>query len=409
MINVTDKFDADVVVVGGGIIGASFACLLAQSNLKVILLEAGIRQVNSLKQKDPRVFAITIASEHILRKTGAWRKLKDEDIACFRKMHVWDENGLGEINFDSATICQPTMGYIISYQAIADALQEKMLDLENMRCLWSVSPAYIKEEANAMIIGTEDGLTFRTKLVVAADGSHSKLRQLANINYSKHDYNQSALACIVTTEFPHAEIARQRFLKRGPLAFLPMSDQHQSAIVWSSTPDHIQRLFELDETAFHFELAESFANELGRITASTERVVFPLSRAQADEYTRSRIALIGDSAHSIHPLAGLGANLGLLDAAALAEIVIDTQRRGRDPGRHQVLRRYERWRKGENRNIMYLMDGFKQLFENQFQSVQWLRNIGLDIVDKVPVIKHKLMKRAMGLEGDLPEFARGQF
>ena len=406
MTNISDKFDADVVVVGGGIIGGTFACLLGQAGIKVILLDAGVRQVNSLKKVDARVFAITRASEQILKKAGAWRRIQENDIACFRKMHVWDENGLGEINFDSASICQSTMGYIISHQVIVDALQEKLLDMENVRCIWSVSPAFIKNEVDSMLLETEDGLQFRSKLVVAADGSNSKLRALANIHYQKHDYQQSALACVVTTEYPHAEIARQRFLKRGPLAFLPMVDPHQSAIVWSSSPDHIQRLKEADKAAFHFELAEAFANELGEIKDSTERMVFPLSRAQAEQYIQPRMALIGDSAHTVHPLAGLGANLGLLDAAALAEVLIDSVQRGRDPGRLQVLRRYERWRKGENHSMMYLLDGFKHLFENQTQSVQWLRNFGMDMVDSLPVAKRIIMKRAMGLEGDLPQYAR---
>jgi len=402
----TDNFDADVVVVGGGIIGGSFACLLGQAGLKVILLDAGVRQVNSLKKVDARVFAITQASEKILKKAGAWRRLQENDIACFRKMHVWDENGLGVINFDSASICQSTMGYIISHQAIIDALQEKLLDMENVRCIWSASAAFIKNETNAMLLETEDGLQFRSKLVVAADGSNSKLRSLANIHYHKHDYKQAALACAVTTEYPHNEIARQRFLKRGPLAFLPMVDPHQSAIVWSTSPDHAQRLKESDKSVFHFELAEAFASELGEIKESSERIVFPLSRAQAEQYVQPRLALIGDSAHTVHPLAGLGANLGLLDAAALAEVLIDSVSRGRDPGRLQVLRRYERRRKGENHSVMYLMDGFKHLFENQTQSVQWLRNLGLDMVDSLPIAKHAIMKRAMGLEGDLPAIAR---
>jgi 2-octaprenylphenol hydroxylase len=408
MTQVTNKLDADVVIVGGGIIGETFACLLGQAGIKVILLDAGVRQVNSLKKVDARVFAITRASEQILKKAGAWRRINENDISCFRKMHVWDENGLGEINFDSASICQSTMGYIISHQVIVDALQEKLLDMENVRCIWSVSPAFIKNEGDAMLLETEDGLQFRSKLVVAADGSHSKLRSLANIHYHRHDYKQSALACVVTTEYSHAEIARQRFLKRGPLAFLPMVDPHQCGIVWSSSPDHVQRLKESDKSTFHFELAEAFANELGEIKESTERLMFPLSRAQAEQYVKPRIALIGDSAHTVHPLAGLGANLGLLDAAALAEILIDTVSRGRDPGRLQVLRRYERWRKGENHNMMYIMDGFKHLFENQTQSVQWLRNFGLDMVDSLPLAKHAIMKRAMGLKGNLPDFARSQ-
>ena len=401
-----DTHDADVVVVGGGIIGSTFACLLGQAGLKVILLDAGIRQVNSLKQVDARVFAITLASEQILKRAGAWEYLDKRDIGHFRKMHVWDENGLGEISFDSASICQASMGYIISHQIIVDALQEKLLAMENVRCLWSVSPAFIKEQSDAIVIGTEDDLSFSARLVVAADGHNSKLRNLANIHYKKHEYKQSALGCIVTTEFPHGEVARQRFLKRGPLAFLPMQDPHQSAIVWSSSPDHIQRLKECDKSAFNFELAEAFANELGEIKESTECSVFPLSRAQAESYTKPRLALIGDSAHTVHPLAGLGANLGLLDAAVLAEEVVGAYQRQRDPGRMQVLRRYERRRKGENQHMMYLLDGFKHLFENQLQSVQWLRNFGLDTVDSLPIVKHAILKRAMGLTGDLPNGAK---
>ena len=404
----SENFDADVVVVGGGIIGGTFAALLGQAGVKVILLDASVRQLNSLKKVDARVFAITRASEQILKKAGAWRRIDENNIACFRKMHVWDEQGIGEINFDSAELCQPTMGYIISHQVIVDALQEKLLDMENVRCIWSESPAFIKTEDDHILLRTENGLQFRSKLIVAADGGNSKIRSLANIHYQKHDYNQSALACVVTTEYPHGEIARQRFLKRGPLAFLPMVESNQSAIVWSTSPDQAQRMKEMDKAAFHFELEEAFAHELGEIKESSERIVFPLSRAQAEQYVQPRLALIGDSAHTVHPLAGLGANLGLLDAAVLAEELINTVEKGRDPGRLQVLRRYERWRKGENHNVMYLMDGFKHLFENEMQSVQWLRNFGLDMVDSFPLAKHAIMKRAMGLEGDLPSSARIQ-
>ncbi len=407
MIATAGKVDADVIVVGGGIIGGTFACLLGQAGFKVILLDSGIRQVKSLKHVDARIFAITMASKQILKKADAWHRLREEAIACFRKIHVWDENGAGEINFDSAAICQPTMGYIIPHQFIVDALEEKLLGLENVRCLWSVSPAFLKEEADAILLSTENGLQFGARLIVAADGHNSKLRALANIHYKKHDYKQSALSCVVTTDLSHGETARQRFLQQGPLAFLPMRDPCQSAVVWSSSPEHIQRLCKLDKTAFHLELAAAFAHELGNIQKSSKPSVFPLSRAEADSYTRPRLALIGDSAHTVHPLAGLGANLGLLDAAALAEVVVDAAQRGRDPGRLQVLRRYERRRKGANKSMMYLLDGLKHLFENQFQAVQWLRNSGLDVVDSLPFVKHAVLRRAMGLTGDLPDITRG--
>lgn len=400
------KLDADVVIVGAGIIGSACACLLAQAGLRVVVLESGMRQLNSLKNNDPRIFAISIASRRILERAGAWRRLPDEEIGPYREMHVWDEQGLGEIRFDSAQVCEPTLGYIIPYRAIADALQERILEMDNIRCLWSVTPSAIRTEPRNISVTTGDGLQFRARLLIAADGSNSGVRKLANINYLKHDYGQSALACTVTTELPHKQVARQRFLRRGPLAFLPMANAYQSAIVWSSSPEHVQRLLAHDDAAFHFELAESFANELGSITSSGERVVFPLSRAQAEHYTRPRLALIGDSAHTIHPLAGLGANLGLLDMATLVEVVLEAHARGRDFGRHPVLRRYERWRKGENRNMLYLMDAFKLLFENRNPSLAWLRNAGLDIVDGLPMVKQAIMKRAMGLQGNLPALLR---
>ena len=195
-------------------------------------------------------------------------------------------------------------------------------------------------------------------------------------------------------------------MKDGPLAFLPMKNPFESGIVWSSSPERIGQLLNCDKKMFHSELETAFDNKLGKIQNSTERNIFSLNRAHAEHYVQPRIALIGDSAHTVHPLAGLGANLGLLDAAALAEILIDTFNLERDFGRLQVLRRYERWRKGENKQVMYLLDGFKYLFENQFRSVQWLRNLGLDIIDDMPIVKNAIMMRAMGLKGNLPKFAR---
>ena len=401
-----NKYDSDVVIVGGSVIGSCLAALLGRAGLNVILLDSNNRSVNSSKKNDPRVFAITIASERILKKTGAWFLMGEENISPFRNMHVWDENGNGEIHFESASICEPTMGHIIPQQVIVDALHKKIHDLDNVKHMEGVSPIKIDAKSSAIILEADNEQQFRAKLVVAADGSNSKTRDLLNIHYQRHDYKQSALACIVTSEISHGEVARQRFSNSGPLAFLPMKNSYESGIVWSSSPKQIEQLLKLDKAAFHSELEAAFDNKLGKIIESTERNVFPLSRAQADCYVLPRFALIGDSAHTVHPLAGLGANLGLLDAASLAEILINTFSLSRDIGRLQVLRLYERWRKGENQQIMYLLDGFKYLFENQFQSVQWLRNLGLDIVDEIPIVKNAIMMRAMGLKGNLPKFAK---
>lgn len=403
---ISEHNQAEVIVVGAGIIGGTLAGLLGQAGLKVLIMDSGIRQVDALRQIDARVFALTVATKNMLEQVGVWQRLDETDIACFRKMHVWDEHGSGAIKFDSAEICQATMGYIVPHQRIVDALQDKLLDTDNIRCLWSVAPAHIEHGTQRITLITADALEFNAKLIVAADGGESTVRNLAGIAYHRHDYKQSALACTVMTEFAHAEVARQRFLTRGPLAFLPLADPYQCAVVWSSTPEHIRRLVELDEADFASEITAAFANELGQIQTSTERVVFPLYRARAERYTQPRIALVGDSAHTIHPLAGLGANLGLLDAATLAEAVINAVKSGRDPGRMHTLRRYERRRKGENQAVMYLLDGFKNLFESRMQAVARLRNLGLALVDSLPVVKNGIMKRAMGITGDLPTHAR---
>lgn len=398
-----NKLDADIIIVGAGIVGYTSAYLLSQAGLRVILLETN-KAIS--KHKDPRVFSITMGSEKILRRIGAWDLLKEQDISCFRKMHVWDENSFGEVCFDSASICQPTMGYIISYQAIIKAMQKRLPNAGNVNYVDSTSLLSIEKKADSISLALENGKVFCSKLLIAADGKNSKTRQLAQIDYVKKDYNQSAISCVVSTEHPHNEIARQRFLKLGPLAFLPMKNQHKSIVIWSTSPNQAKSLSTMSKAEFHLELAKSFSYELGSIKESEDRFVFPLSRAAAECYTQTRFALIGDSAHAIHPLAGLGANMGLLDAAALSEIVIKAHYDGKDLGHWQVLRQYERWRKGQNKSVMYLMDGFKYLFENQDQFVRLLRNIGLNIVDDLPCMKRVIMERAMGLKGDLPSFAR---
>jgi 2-octaprenylphenol hydroxylase len=251
----------------------------------------------------------------------------------------------------------------------------------------------------------ESGRQLQARLVIGADGAASRVRQAACIRAHEHDYHQCAIVAVVKTEYPHRETAWQRFLPTGPLAFLPLRDG-LSSIVWSTTTTESERLMALEAEDFHAELAASFGYRLGRIQRSGPRAVFALRRLHAEQYVRPRLALIGDAAHMIHPLAGQGVNLGILDAAVLAEVVTDARRSGRDAGSLPVLRRYERWRRGENLIMMTAMDGFNLAFASSLMPVREVRNLGLRLADAMAPLKQLFMKHAMGLSGDLPRLAR---
>jgi 2-octaprenylphenol hydroxylase len=324
-------------------------------------------------------------------------------------MHVWDENGLGEVNFNSADLGEPVMGYIVEQMIVEQALGSVLNKSDHVSWYRPVEAKLLETEKDKICVGLDDGRQLSASLLVAADGQSSTIRRLAGINFKTHDYHQYALACVVETELPHQQVARQRFLSRGPLAFLPMAQANQCGIVWSTTPEHAAELKAMDEKAFNKTLSEAFAYQVGDIIKTGSRATFSLARAQAEEYCRPRLALVGDAAHRIHPLAGQGANLGLLDVACLAEVILQAKEKGRDIGAFSVLRKYERWRKGENSTMMMTMEGFKYLFENKATVVSWLRNVGMDVFDSMKPVKHEVMKRAMGLAGDLPDIARKSY
>ena len=398
----------DVIIAGAGIVGAACAALLGRAGISIALIEATAAEPDKDKSvADPRVLAIARASEKILRKINIWDRIAGNRIGCFREMHVWDENGHGQIHFDSAAICESTLGYIIESRLIQDSLHAALSNMDTIKWYRPARPVLLEKYDDSVVLGLDDGRRLRSRLIVAADGSNSAVRELAGITLDSHDYRQSALVSVVTTEKPHGDIARQRFLSYGPLAFLPMAEPSRCGIVWSTRPEHAAELMNMDMGRFHLELESAFAGTLGRIISSGTRATFPLRRAQAEHYCQHRLALIGDSAHSVHPLAGQGVNLGLLDAATLAEIMIEARLKGRDAGAYSVLRRYERWRKGENYRMMMIFEGLKYLFESEACPVRWLRNTGMDIMDSVPVLKEWIMVQAMGLAGDLPASARG--
>jgi len=397
----------DVAVIGGGVVGSTVAALLGGLSLRVAAVEAAAAATPAdPKEYDLRVYALTRASARILAHAGAWQGIERRRHGCFRRMEVWDAHSRGRISFDSAALAEPTLGYIVEQRALCDALGERLRELPNVTVMRPASLQSWEGMADRLEVVLEDGRRVSARLLVGADGAASRVRTVAGIGYERHGYDQQAVVCNVRTERPHEDTARQRFLAEGPLAFLPLDDAHQSSIVWSTTPAHAERLLGLDTEDFRGELATAFGHRLGRVLEAGPRAAFELAKARAERYVLPRIALAGDAAHAIHPLAGQGANLGLLDAATLAEVVAEAAAEGADIGALRVLRRYERWRAGENRLMQATMDGFKHLFGSDLKTVRWLRGAGLSLADRCQPAKELIMRLAMGLSGDLPAAAR---
>jgi 2-octaprenylphenol hydroxylase len=396
----------DVIIIGGGIIGATLACALGRDGVRVALLESREQPVIDTREREPRVYAISRASERIFTALSVWGALAETGHP-FQKMHVWDAGGSGEIGFDCATIGEPCLGYILEPRRIQAALLECVQALPAVSLFCPARFSDIRVTDAQAEVALEDGTVLSGSLVVGADGARSPVREWFGIPVRKHDYHQNSLVAAVRTEHHHGDTAWQRFLPGGPLAFLPM-DEGWSSIVWTLPETEIDAVLALERPDFHVALGEAFDHRLGDVVDSGPRESWPLRRLHAEHYVRERVALAGDAAHAIHPLAGQGVNLGLLDAAALAEVLLKAHGQGRDPGSLSVLRRYERWRRGDNLMMMSAMDAFNLLFSNTRSPLRWTRNLGLSMMNRANPAKDSLMRHAMGLAGDLPALARRQ-
>ena len=406
----------DVVIAGAGMVGASLACLLAESSLSIALVDRKrlVQGKDSDSPKlhsdkfDPRVSAISQASQQLFRQLGVWEDMSAARVCNYSAMQVWDAEGTGSIDFSAEQINQPELGSIVENSIIIAALHKRVAQLENV---FSITPFSIEsfeqvegEDGLIVKLNADDGQAIRAPLIIAADGANSKLRALANFECREWDYEQHALVTTVRTQLPHNNTALQRFMETGPLAFLPLRSateddtQHFCSIVWSMLPDQAERVMSLSEDEFNSELAAALESKLGAIEWSDKRFVFPLRQRHALDYVKESIVLVGDAAHTIHPLAGQGVNLGLLDAKALAEELQRGIQAGRSVADPKVLLRYQRRRKGNNLSMMWLMEGFKRLFGQQDLSIRWLRNIGMNAVDKMTPIKNQLIRKAMGLD-----------
>ncbi len=386
----------DIVISGAGLVGLALAAALGRDGFSVAILETREPEHDwPAGSIDLRVYAISRASQRLFESLGAWSGI--EPLAQpYRDMQVWDAGSDGEVHFDSAELGEPDLGHIIESRVIEHALLDVVENLETVTRLCPASLQGFEENEGRQRIELEDGTSLTAQLLVGADGKQSRVRDLAGIHVQVSDYGQQALVAVVQTEKPHQETAWQRFLPSGPLAFLPLHDGRCS-IVWSATSDKARDLLALDDNSFCHALGEAFEYRLGKVTGVDKRVLFPLQGQSAKAYVQPGMALVGDAAHVVHPLAGQGVNLGLKDVQALAETLHLAREQGRNPGAFSVLRRYERARRGDNQLTLATMSGFKQLFGSTQAPVRYARGLGMKLFDRVTPIKTQIIRSAMGL------------
>lgn len=410
----------DVAIVGGGLAGAALAVALGDLDLRVAVIEAQPLTMtwpnprDDVDGFDARVSALTEASRGWLEQLGAWPAVAARRVSPYREMRVWDGEGTGEIHFTAEQVNQPALGHIVENSLLQSALLHTLQTQRNVQVYSAVRVEDFSRRGQQITMRFEPAPgqeslgraplsharhELSCDLLVGADGAQSRVREWAGINTREWDYGHTAIVATVATVYPHNATARQVFRREGPLALLPLlttaGDQHLCSIVWSTQPDEAAALLALDDAGFAAALGRAFEHRLGAITAVSKRHSFPLRARHAIDYTRPGVALIGDAAHTIHPLAGQGINLGFLDAQALAAEIQRAVKRGLSPADPQVLARYQRQRKGDNWAVLGAMEGFKRLFGTTALLPRLLRNTGMNWVDRIDPLKRLLIRQAM--------------
>lgn len=400
------KQELDVIIVGAGVVGATLAAALCDSGLRIAILDAREPpRFDAQGEWDLRVFALSPGSQQLLDAVGAWKSIPASRVCAYTAMQVWDATGRGQIKFDCAEVGEEALGYIVENRLLQHALWQRLEQAGNLTAIHPAKPEAVHFDPQHVALSLEGGERLHARLLVAADGAESAVRKLAGIETKGASYRQQAVVAHLSTQKPHCNTARQRFLPGGPLALLPLADGRVS-LVWSLDDARAGEVRALNDAQFCAAITEASEHVLGDITGTTKRTAFPLQRLRARTYVRPRLALIGDAAHAVHPLAGQGMNLGLLDAAALSAVIHAAVACERDIGDLAVLRRYERARKGDNLAMIVALDGFKRLFGNDIRPVALLRNAGLNAVDRFTPLKSAFMRRAMGLNAKFRPLTR---
>lgn len=405
---------SDITLVGAGLVGALAALLLARRlpDLRIAVVEAApaLTRFNPA-QFDPRVVALTAGSVTLLQEAGIWNKILAERACAYTAMDVWDGEGTGNIQFYADEVHQPQLGFIVENALIVSHLQQALSYLPNVNLLLGEQVAQLelpdcdhRETFGEARLLLKSGATWTSQLILAADGAHSSLRQLAGLETREWDYGHNAIVTTIRTEKPHGFVARQRFMPDGPLAFLPLQQhasandkEHHCSIVWSINTELAEHMMGLNDGDFCAALTRASESVLGQVVQADARHCIALRQRHAKDYCRPGLALLGDAAHTIHPLAGQGVNLGLKDVGALLAEIERACARGLGLNQMATLRRYQRARKADNLLMMSGMEGFKQLFGTENLLARLARNLGLNLVNQTGLLKREFIRKAMDL------------
>lgn len=391
----------DIIIVGGGLVGASLAIALRDSRYKIAVLESNQPFVQMPKAPlDDRAIVISKASQNILSALHMWQRLA-KNATPITDIHVSNKNRFGAVRLSAQELQEDSFGYVIQASYLYAGLQESLASCANVDVFFGAKFEAIK---NSTVFFNQDGdKELTADLVVAADGSHSKVRAQQNVEAQIHEYDQSVILCNVKLKKDHNYMAFERFTKNGPLAVLPMADK-TCAVVWAAAPEECDKLLALSIEDFQDRLQKHFGYRVGKIVEVSKPFAFPLSFLRAKEQVRPGLALIGNAAQTLHPIAGQGLNLGLRDMASLAEVLLETEKL---PGDIAVLKEYAAWREFDRRHIMTLTHSLVTLFSNDFMPLVWGRSAGMFAMDKMPLTRRIFAQSTMGLVGRLPKLACG--
>ena len=393
----------DVTIVGAGSAGLTLALLLAEQGLKVALVEKGAEPLPATPAY-LRVSALNPASQRVLAHLGVWDGIAAQ-AAAYQQMQVWDADSFAGIEFDAASERLSELGWICDNEQIRLALYQQLQRHSNVHFEFNCSINSLVQSERDVLVNFNQQQLLLSRLLVGADGVNSLVRRTMQLPLTHWDYEQQAIVATISTTVAHDNVARQVFLPSGPLALLPLPAPNQCSIVWSCAPERAAQLLALDNNGFNQALTAASNSVLGVLQLQTAPQAFGLKMRYASSWLRGRTVLVADAAHSIHPLAGQGMNLGLMDVAALAELITQAVADGSDFSEPRLLRRYERWRKAEAQTLIAAMEVFKRGFSNSQPLLKLVRAVGMSGINNLPWLKSKIIAAALGNSGDLPKLA----